>query len=254
MSRVEAARPMEAAETIEMKVLSLFGRPVARQGRQQDMVSALNTAKHLHVHPVKKAATSAVPQIYPELSPVWKGDADGHLGHNDVSVEIEMDTFPPPDRDLTRFLGIPSGPVESKEKRMKWHSSTAKKSGLFVKDVICLPYGSYQARDDLYYAPTRKEREQLALVGLVSRISIDCRWTSEEIQGRLAMLFQKHFCSSHDNFRFKYLQSVQGSCVLVEPETPKCSWTAGEVLNICKNNSLYILSLHNLLDEDESSP
>lgn len=98
-------------------------------------------------------------------------------------------------------------PRQCKAKKPTWRRLGMKTTGLVVKDVICLPYKTYLKRNDLYYVPNNRERDMLASLGLVARITIDSCWLSEEMEGRLASLFKHRFCRSHaEKFQFTYLQ------------------------------------------------
>lgn len=82
-----------------------------------------------------------------------------------------------------------------------------KTTGLVVKDIICIPDKTYLKRDGQFYVPSNRERDMLASMGLVARITIDSSWLSEEMEGRLASLFKHRFCRSHaEKFQFTYLQ------------------------------------------------
>ncbi|XP_028258998.1 uncharacterized protein LOC114434185 [Parambassis ranga] len=167
-------------------------------------------------------------------------------------TEIEMEVFPPirvSEGDLVEINSDDSSIVTlsspNKTPRLKWKRLTPQRTGLMVKDVICLPREHYMAQLDRQIIPQSKERAALAAMGLTARITIDCSWSANQMENRLATLFQGQFVKRKgQRFSFTYLQCVQGSRVLFVPDTPAEGWTGGQVLRICAHGALYIVSHH----------
>ncbi|KAK2835161.1 hypothetical protein Q5P01_015645 [Channa striata] len=165
-------------------------------------------------------------------------------------IEIEMEIFPPfkvRESDLIELKSDDSSimipPTPHKASRLKWKRLTPQKTGLVVKDVICLPRGQYMAQLDTHLVPRGKEREALSAMGLTARFTIDCGWSAGQMASRLVMLFQGRFIKqAGEMFSFTYLQCVQGSRVLFVPDTPAEGWTGEQVMRISGHGPLYIFS------------
>uniref|UniRef100_A0A8P4GUY1 HECT domain-containing protein n=2 Tax=Dicentrarchus labrax TaxID=13489 RepID=A0A8P4GUY1_DICLA len=131
----------------------------------------------------------------------------------------------------------------NKASRLKWKRLTPQKTGLVVKDVVCLPRGPFLAQLERHIVPRGKELAALTAMGMTARITIDCGWSANQMHSRLAMLFRGLFVERKgQRFSFTYIQSVQGSKVLFVPETPAEGWTGEQVLSISGHGALYILS------------
>ncbi|XP_062412074.1 uncharacterized protein LOC134102096 [Sardina pilchardus] len=252
-------------ENIEMKLFASFGSSLHHWTKDKDTEVVLTQTKP-EVPCEGKKAVGALDELVAKDAPaVMYVEGEGSPPVNDTglpaeAIEIEMEVLHPCKDDI---MGVESGdpsvlspgpekpltPWDCKSNKLKWRRMEVKTIGLVVKDVICLPYETYLKQDDLYYVPRNKEREILASMGLVARITIDSSWLTEEMEGRLASLFKHRFCRSHtEKFRFTYLQCFRGSRVLFDPSVPCQSYTAQEVLRICENGSLYILSHHNVIN------
>ncbi|XP_019904491.2 uncharacterized protein LOC109616028 [Esox lucius] len=172
------------------------------------------------------------------------------------SIEIEMEVFPPSgltESDLLEITRddsamsltpeivapVPSEPIRPSS--LKWKRMTQKKTGLVVKDVICLPQGYYLSQEDRHTVPRGKERSELAAMGLIARMTIDNSWLPHQMESRIASLFSSRFYSGHDQtFTFTYLQCLQGSRVLFVPNT-QLKWSGEEALRIAGHGPLFIL-------------
>ncbi|XP_067369118.1 uncharacterized protein [Channa argus] len=165
-------------------------------------------------------------------------------------IEIEMEIFPPfkvHESDLVELRSHDSSimipPPPNKAPRLKWKRPALQKTGLVVKDVICLPRGHYMAQLDRHLVPHGKEQESLSAMGLTSRITVDYGWSANQMASRLVMLFRGHFVKqAGQRFSFTYLQCVQGSRVLFVPDTPAEGWTGEQVLRISGHGPLYLFS------------
>ncbi|XP_044055490.1 uncharacterized protein LOC122877680 isoform X2 [Siniperca chuatsi] len=168
-------------------------------------------------------------------------------------IEIEMEVFPPlrvPERELmmkSDDLSIMTPLSPNKVSYLKWKRLTPQKTGLVVKDVVCLPRGHYLAQLERYIVPRNKERAALVAMGMTARITIDCGWSANQMESRLAALFRERFVK---RFSFTYLQCVQGSRVLFVPDTPAEGWTGEQVLRISGHGALYILSHQDYLQAE----
>ncbi|XP_029285775.1 uncharacterized protein LOC115007178 isoform X2 [Cottoperca gobio] len=165
-------------------------------------------------------------------------------------IEIEMEVFPSLGLSESELLDIKSHdpsimtpPFSNKASRLKWKRLTLQKTGLIVKDVVCLPRGHYLAQLERHIVPRGKERAALAAMGMTARITIDYSWSTTQMKSRLATLFQGRFVKRvGQRFSFTYLQCVPGSGVLFVPDTPAEGWTGEHVLQTSGLGALYILS------------
>ncbi|PWA21129.1 hypothetical protein CCH79_00009516 [Gambusia affinis] len=121
----------------------------------------------------------------------------------------------------------------NKPRHLKWKKLKPQKSRHVVKDVICLPKEKYLEQLD---------SKQTALA---ARITVDSSWSANQMQSRLASLFQPQFVKKPgQKFSFTYLQSVQSAKVLFVPDCPAEGWTGEQVLRISEHGALYIFSHH----------
>ncbi|XP_031138210.1 uncharacterized protein LOC116038146 [Sander lucioperca] len=164
-------------------------------------------------------------------------------------TEIEMEVFPPLKMPETENKIVKSAdpsimtlPSLNKASRLKWKKLTPQKTGLVVKDVVCLPRGHYLTQLERHSKPQGKERAALAAIGMTARITIDNGWSANQMESRLATLFQGRFVKQEgQRFSFTYLQCVPGSRVLFVPDSPAEGWTGEQVLRTCGHGALYIL-------------
>ncbi|XP_061738858.1 uncharacterized protein LOC133540351 isoform X2 [Nerophis ophidion] len=135
-------------------------------------------------------------------------------------------------------------PSLKKERRVKWKSLTPQKSGLVVKDVLCLSGGYY---DELTrnIAPHGKEQEALSAIGMAARITVDSEWSAKQLESRLMTLFRERVPKQTGcKFSLTYLQCIESCRVLFVPRTPAEGWTGAQVLRISENGALYLLGHH----------
>uniref|UniRef100_A0A3B3XMS8 HECT domain-containing protein n=1 Tax=Poecilia mexicana TaxID=48701 RepID=A0A3B3XMS8_9TELE len=161
--------------------------------------------------------------------------------HITDDTDIEMEAFPPirlSDIELVEMkpggsdAAAPSLP--NKPRHLKWKKVNPEKSRHVVKDVICLPKDHYLEQLD--------SKQQFALA---ARITVDSSWSANQMQSRLASLFQTQFVKKPgQKFSFTYLQSVRSSKVLFVPDCPAEGWTGEQVLRISEHGALYIFSHH----------
>ncbi|XP_029904634.1 G2/M phase-specific E3 ubiquitin-protein ligase-like [Myripristis murdjan] len=171
-------------------------------------------------------------------------------------IEIEMEVFPPIrvsesevveiNSDHPSIMTPPSQAASpNRTRRLKWRRLAPEKTGLVVKDVICLPRGHCPALLDRHIVPRGKEQAALVAMGMTARITIDYGWSANQMESRLAVLFRRQFVRQPgQRFSFTYLQCVQGSRVLFVPDAPTEGWTGEQVLRLCGHGLLYILSHH----------
>ncbi|XP_075944560.1 uncharacterized protein LOC142946850 isoform X2 [Anarhichas minor] len=168
-------------------------------------------------------------------------------------IEMEMEVFPPlkvtervalkPDDPSVITLVPSTQPSPNKASRLKWKRLTLQKTGLVVKDVVCLPRGYYLEQLERHTVPRGREQAALAAMGLTARISIDYDWSANQTESRLATLFRGRFVKrAGQRFSFTFLQCVMGSGVLFVPDTPAEGWTGEQVLGTSGHGALYILS------------
>ncbi|XP_030288220.1 uncharacterized protein LOC115590876 isoform X3 [Sparus aurata] len=150
-------------------------------------------------------------------------------------IEIEMETSP------------------DKVSHLRWRRPTSQRTGLVVRDVICLPTGHLEQLER-HTVPQGKEQAALAAMGMTARITIDCGWTANQVQSRLALLFWGRFVKrAGQRFSFTYLQCLHGSTVLYVPDTPAGGWTGEQVVRISGHGALYILSHQDYPQQAESA-
>ncbi|XP_059197465.1 uncharacterized protein LOC131977994 [Centropristis striata] len=155
-------------------------------------------------------------------------------------IEIEMEVFPPLPK--SEDSSIMSSPSTNRASRLRWKSLSPQRTGLVVKDILCLPGGHELPQLERHTVPRAKERAALAALGMTARITIDCRWSANQMERRLAALFQDQSVErAGQTFSFTYLQCVPGSRVLFVPDTPAEGWTGEQVLRTSGHGALYVL-------------
>ncbi|KAF6724319.1 G2/M phase-specific E3 ubiquitin-protein ligase [Oryzias melastigma] len=180
-----------------------------------------------------KLSVQEEPQFYPHIL--------------ELTDEMEMESFPSiriSDIELVEIHSGDSSVVTPQSLRkttsIKWKSLTPQKTGLEVKDVICLTRRHYMTQLERQNSPENRVR---AASGLTARITIDHSWSAGQVEGRLTLLFWDWFVKKvGQRFSFTYLQCVQGSKALFVPDTPAEGWTGEQVLRISGRGALYILS------------
>ncbi|AWP10574.1 putative G2/M phase-specific E3 ubiquitin-protein ligase-like [Scophthalmus maximus] len=158
--------------------------------------------------------------------------------HFTEEMEMEMEVFP--------LLTVSESEQASANKtsRLKWKRLVPQRTGLVVKDVICLPGRQYLARLERHVLPQGKERAALVAMGMTARITIDSSWSANQMESRLAMLFRGKFVKRPgQRFSFIYLQ---GSRVLFVPDAPAGGWTGEQVVRISGHGPLYVFTHHDL--------
>ncbi|XP_041646698.1 uncharacterized protein LOC121511905 isoform X2 [Cheilinus undulatus] len=175
---------------------------------------------------------------------------------------IEMEVLPPlrvPVRELVELKPVdhsmftPQTP--SKANRFKWKSQTPQRTGLMVRDVVCIPRGLYLEQLERPVVPRGKERAALVATGMTARITIDSSWSANQMKSRLSLLFWGRFVKQEgQKFSFTYLQCVPGSRVLFIPDAPEEGWTGEQVLRTTGHGVLYILSHQDYPQTDSKRP
>ncbi|XP_042272961.1 uncharacterized protein LOC121900595 [Thunnus maccoyii] len=192
-------------------------------------------------------------QTKPNTASQTKEDTEHHPPVSSWSsmeeIEIEMEVFPPLKVSGSELAEIKSNypsimtpPSPNNANRLKWKRLTPQKTGLVVKDVVCLPRGQYLELER-QIIPRGKERAALSAMGMTARITIDYGWSANQMESRLVTLFRGQFVKRKgERFSFTYLQCVPGSRVLFVPDTPAEGWTGEQLLRISAHGALYILS------------
>ncbi|KAM8745885.1 uncharacterized protein AB9X84_016946 isoform 2-T2 [Acanthopagrus schlegelii] len=218
-------------ESIEMELFSSEERCVvtpAQEWKKEDDYSFHR--RHLE-HPLVpdseeepelQVQTQSRQQVKPKTEPPTKDEAKNCPGFME-DIDIEMETSP------------------DKVSHLRWKRPTSQKTGLVVRDVICLPAGHLEQLER-HTVPQGKEQAALAAMGMTARITIDCGWTANQIQSRLTLLFWGRFVKrAGQRFSFTYLQCLHGSTVLYVPDMPAEGWTGEQVVRISGHGALYIL-------------
>ncbi|XP_014833150.1 PREDICTED: uncharacterized protein LOC106910941 isoform X2 [Poecilia mexicana] len=144
---------------------------------------------------------------------------------------------------ITDDTDIEMESLPNKPRHLKWKKVNPEKSRHVVKDVICLPKDHYLEQLD--------SKQQFALA---ARITVDSSWSANQMQSRLASLFQTQFVKKPgQKFSFTYLQSVRSSKVLFVPDCPAEGWTGEQVLRISEHGALYIFSHHSFEQAQKAS-
>ncbi|CAL8395430.1 unnamed protein product [Boreogadus saida] len=132
-------------------------------------------------------------------------------------MEIEMEEFPPfntPESEQVfktsalpsfKTLRFPAVASLNQVTQVKWRQVDHQRTGLVVKDVICLPRGHLLAHPDRHGTPRGKEKAAMATMGLTARITIDCGWSTREMESRLVSHFHGRLGRRSS---FAYLQEV----------------------------------------------
>ncbi|XP_063776959.1 multifunctional protein ADE2-like isoform X2 [Pseudophryne corroboree] len=114
------------------------------------------------------------------------------------------------------------------------------------KDIICLP-AEYPEENCTYRVPRGKEREQLAMQGLVGKILIQSSWSFENFRSEVVSLFRKHFSCSDNEFSFNFLQCLPGNRKLIKPNvSASFKWSGIAIISLAAQGSLYIKTQHTL--------
>ncbi|XP_040896369.1 G2/M phase-specific E3 ubiquitin-protein ligase-like [Toxotes jaculatrix] len=201
--------------------------------------------------PEPKVQTQPRQEAKPKSEPPAREDTKNCTPVPGFMEEIEMEMFPPHRVSESELVEIKSGdpsiitpPSPKKNCHLKWKRVVPQKTGLVVKDVVCLPRGHYLAQLERHNIPQSKELAALAAMGLTARITIDYSWSAKQMESRLATLFRGQFFIKQpgQRFSFTYLQCVQGSRVLFVPDTPAEGWTGEQLLRICGHGPLYIFT------------
>nr|XP_061831523.1 uncharacterized protein LOC133616367 isoform X2 [Nerophis lumbriciformis] len=156
--------------------------------------------------------------------------------------------YPPPVafmQEMEMEMEWSHAPSLKKESRAKWKSLTPQKTGLVVKDVLCLSGGYYDDELIRNIAPHGKEQEALSAIGMAARITVDSEWSPKQLESRLVAFFRERVPKQTGRkFSFTYLQCIESCRVLFVPRTPAEGWTGAQVLRISENGALYLLGHH----------
>ncbi|XP_068134703.1 bifunctional phosphoribosylaminoimidazole carboxylase/phosphoribosylaminoimidazole succinocarboxamide synthetase-like [Hyperolius riggenbachi] len=117
-----------------------------------------------------------------------------------------------------------------------------------TKDIVCLP-AEYPEVHSKCRVPRGKEREQLAMLGLVGKMVIQSSWSFETFRTEAVSLFQKHFTCSAEEFTFTFLQCLPGNRKLIKPKiSANFKWSGISIINLAAKGSLYIKTNHTLAE------
>ncbi|KAE8293909.1 hypothetical protein D5F01_LYC06850 [Larimichthys crocea] len=262
MKSERKAALLAITENIEMKLFSSEESCVVIPAQEKDEKYSFDQRRLEHPlvadcdeEPELQVQTKLRQLAKPKTEPPAKDEAKhcSHVPEYMEEIQIEMEVFPPlrmPESELIEMnsnnSSIMTLPSSNKASRLKWKRQTLQQTGLVVKDVVCLPRGQYLAQLERHIVPQGKERAALVAMGMTARITIDCGWSANQMQSRLALLFRRLFVRRlGQRFSFTYLQCVQGSRALFVPETPAEGWTGEQVLRISGHGALYIISHQN---------
>ncbi|TKS74236.1 G2/M phase-specific E3 ubiquitin-protein ligase [Collichthys lucidus] len=262
MKSERKAALLAITENIEMKLFSSEESCVVIPAQEKDEKYSFDQRRLEHPlvpdcdeEPELQVQTKLRHLAKPKTESPTKDEAKhcSHVPEYMEEIQIEMEVFPPlrvPESELIEMnsnnSSIMTLPSPNKASRLKWKRQTLQQTGLVVKDVVCLPRGQYLAQLERHIVPQGKERAALVATGMTARITIDCGWSANQMQSRLALLFRRLFIRRlGQRFSFTYLQCVQGSRALFVPETPAEGWTGEQVLRISGHGALYIISHQN---------
>ncbi|XP_069600544.1 bifunctional phosphoribosylaminoimidazole carboxylase/phosphoribosylaminoimidazole succinocarboxamide synthetase-like isoform X3 [Ranitomeya imitator] len=114
------------------------------------------------------------------------------------------------------------------------------------KVIICLP-AEYPEYNGTYQVPRGKERDRLAMLGLVAKIFIQPSWNFENFRTEVITLFRQYFSCSDEEFSFNFLQCLPGNRTLIKPNVSATfKWSGIAILGLATQSSLYIRTPHAL--------
>ncbi|KAA8589425.1 uncharacterized protein LOC116696218 [Etheostoma spectabile] len=246
---------LAGTDTIEMELFSSQEPCMVTSKQMDEIQQSFDKTQRQLEHPlVSDCAEEPEAQVEPPPTQLAIPKTEAKLCPPDLpfmeEIEIEMEVFPPFKMPETENETVESSdpsimtlPSLNKASSLKWKKLTPQKTGLVVKDVVCLPRGHYLTELERHSMPQGKERAVLAAVGMTARITIDNGWSANQMESRLALLFQERFVKqAGQRFSFTYLQCVPGSRVLFVPDSPAEGWNGEQVLRTCGHGALYILS------------
>ncbi|KAG8591969.1 hypothetical protein GDO81_000359 [Engystomops pustulosus] len=127
-------------------------------------------------------------------------------------------------------------------------TTTPRKFREVCKDIICLP-ADYPEHNCTYSVPRGNQREQLAMLGLVGKISIQSSCSFENFRRKVMTLFQKCFSCSEEEFSFDFLQCLPGNRKLIKPKVSATfKWSGTAIISLAAQGSLYIKTPHTLTE------
>ncbi|XP_023195862.1 uncharacterized protein LOC111609764 [Xiphophorus maculatus] len=249
-------------ENIEMRLFSLEEETgiIATQEKEENKQTSEQTQRFRYLeHPLApdleeeeedddllveiKTKQPAEPKTGPPV--VKETSYCSHIFNITDDTHIEMESFPPIRLSDIELVEMKSGSSDcaapsslNKPRHLKWKKLKPQKSRHVVKDVICLPKETFLEQLDSKQTAPRQ-------AALAARITVDSSWSANQMQSRLASLFQPQFVKKPgQKFSFTYLQSVRSSKVLFVPDSPAEGWTGEQVLRTSEHGALYIFSHH----------
>ncbi|XP_077135844.1 multifunctional protein ADE2-like isoform X2 [Ranitomeya variabilis] len=112
------------------------------------------------------------------------------------------------------------------------------------KVIICLP-AEYPEYNGTYQVPRGKERDRLAMLGLVGKIFIQPSWNFENFRTEVIALFRQYFSCSDEEFSFNFLQCLPGNRTLIKPNVSATfKWSGIAIIGLATQSSLYIRTSH----------
>ncbi|KAG8591974.1 hypothetical protein GDO81_000359 [Engystomops pustulosus] len=131
-------------------------------------------------------------------------------------------------------------------------TTTPRKFREVCKDIICLP-ADYPEHNCTYSVPRGNQREQLAMLGLVGKISIQSSCSFENFRRKVMTLFQKCFSCSEEEFSFDFLQCLPGNRKLIKPKVSATfKWSGTAIISLAAQGSLYIKTPHTLTESPKN--
>ncbi|XP_073439686.1 multifunctional protein ADE2-like [Dendrobates tinctorius] len=244
MEAVDDVSKLERGVDKEFRIASVLGARGAGDSRSLPHIWDGEQMSHQleenHV-PLKKLLVDHIPSSVPvEFSlenRATKEEAEGqnfidHHG-NYMKDQSEQHRYNP----QTRFPG---------HGLFKRSRLTPGKRRKVCKVIICLP-AEYPEYNGTYQVPRGKERDRLAMLGLVGKIFIQPSWNFEHFRTEVIALFRQYFSCSDEEFSFNFLQCLPGNRKLIKPNVSATfKWSGVAIIGLAAQSSLYIRTPHAL--------
>ncbi|CAN2388623.1 Phosphoribosylaminoimidazole carboxylase, partial [Pristimantis euphronides] len=215
----------------------------------------VDVGEHTHAEinphvPSKKLISERITSVPVELSSgIHSNEGEGgieeaqtFIDQHEVCLKNQSGQHRSKPQPQTRFTG------ESIFNRLggkRGHPSSGKFRKV-CKDILCLP-AEYLEDNCTYRVPRGKEREQLAMLGLVGKVFIQSSWNFENFRTEVITLFQKYFSCSEEEFSFTFLQCLPGNRKLIKPNVSATfKWSGIAIMSLAAQGSLYLQTPHTL--------
>ena len=158
------------------------------------------------------------------------------------------------DRFGSRKRKPPSYPLPSSFLKKNNLKGKQKKVALktWNKDIICLPK-HYHSNTQKIPIPRGAKRGEIAMAGLIGKISLTSNMSEEEIREEICAIFTVAF-GGDDKFPFRFLQTVGGGTryLNVPCQTSNLEWTAQDLVSSAGKGAIYILAEKETIPPDDS--